>query len=232
MMKKYYKYTFVLLLLFPLMINATTYNVAKSSANEYYRNIDNDGRYFRLDSLHYGYTNSGITNISDFKTGGLLNETEYIISKSGISRSSYLAPGNNYWIMPKSGKTYILGTGIKEIDRTSNAPNTRVTEYLRHSIRSSGKGTIDNPWVFEEVYKISVTVKNKTGGSIVKEVKYVSKKGNATFEYIPATGYTYGAINCEGIDNNSTTVSKDEGRNSITIRNITSNIDCKVLFTK
>ena len=81
------------------------------------------------------------------------------------------------------------------------------------------------------VFKVTVTAKNKAGGSVTKEVQYISKKGNATFDFIPATGYTYGTADCEGVEDPSTTITKNAG-NSITIRNITGNIDCKVLFKK
>lgn len=230
MFKKYYKYIFVVLLLFPMIVSATTYSVAKTSANEYYKRVDYEGKYFRLDVAKYGFTSSGITLVSGFNTGGLLNELEYKISKSGTSRSSYLAPGNYYWIMPKGSDTYVLGTSVKDMASNSNVPNTRVVEYIRHGTRASGKGSMDKPWIFEEAYKVNVTVKNKTGGTVAKEVQYISKKGNATFNYTLDAGYSYGTIDCEGIES-GTTVSKDAG-NSVTIRNITSNIDCKILFKK
>ena len=85
-MKKYIKVFLLFALIVPVFISASSsdYASAVDKANNYYKKVDTEGKFFRNDSLPYSYKNKKVSSDGSLKTGGFLNILEYKISKSNI----------------------------------------------------------------------------------------------------------------------------------------------------
>ena len=226
-MKKNILKLLLVLLLMPIFINASTFSESTKIVNDYCNQVDADGRYLRCkDSLDYGYKNNKITVTANFKKGGLLNESEFKISKTNKVNNkaidSYLAPGVSYWLIDGSNKA--IDTAITTTDNAG----TRPTEYVRHFVKATGTGTRENAWEFEDIYKVTLSVVNK-GGNVVDDIKFVNKNGSTTLSYTTNNGFTVSNVTCSGISAANVDTST---YNVVKLNNINKDTDCRITFEK
>ena len=96
----------IILLMFPIFLKAENYNFnnAKSEANNYINQsqFSKRNKYLILDNPKFILNESGKVELDNsYKTGGLLNKTEYCIStgNNNCNGSSYLVTPAAYWTL-------------------------------------------------------------------------------------------------------------------------------------
>ena len=151
-MKKLFKLLVIITLFFPFIVFAAVkvdYNDAKYGANNYITDFKNYKWYIDLNTDNkYVYNGTNFSSLDGFKTGGLINKSEYDISVNKFR--TYLKTARSYWTITNSGdKTYCVESGkFSLLERTSKSSGVRPTEYVLTQTEVSGQGSYTNPWVF------------------------------------------------------------------------------------
>ena len=151
-MKKLFKLLVIITLFFPFIVFAAVkvdYNDAKYGANNYITDFKNYKWYIDLKTGDkYVYNGTNFSSLDGFKTGGLINKSEYDISVNKFR--TYLKTARSYWTITNSGdKTYCVESGkFSLLERTSKSSGVRPTEYILTQTEVSGQGSYTNPWVF------------------------------------------------------------------------------------
>ena len=151
-MKKIFKMLVIITLFFPFIVFAAVkvdYNDAKYGANNYITDFKNYKWYIDLNTGNkYVYNGTNFSSLDGFKTGGLINKSEYDISVNKFR--TYLKTARSYWTITNSGdKTYGVESGkFSLLERTSKSSGVRPTEYVLTQTEVSGQGSYTNPWVF------------------------------------------------------------------------------------
>ena len=151
-MKKLFKLLVIITLFFPFIVFAAVkvdYNDAKYCANNYITDFKNYKWYIDLNTGNkYVYNGTNFSSLDGFKTGGLINKSEYDISVNKFR--TYLKTARSYWTITNSGdKTYCVESGkFSLLERTSKSSGVRPTEYVLTQTEVSGQGSYTNPWVF------------------------------------------------------------------------------------
>ena len=151
-MKKLFKLLVIITLFFPFIVFAAVkvdYNDAKYGANNYITDFKNYKWYIDLKTGDkYVYNGTNFSSLDGFKTGGLINKSEYDISVNKFR--TYLKTARSYWTITNSGdKTYCVESGkFSLLERTSKSSGVRPTEYVLTQTEASGQGSYTNPWVF------------------------------------------------------------------------------------
>ena len=151
-MKKLFKLLVIITLFFPFIVFAAVkvdYNDAKYGANNYITDFKNYKWYIDLNTGNkYVYNGTNFSSLDGFKTGGLINKSEYDISVNKFR--TYLKTARSYWTITNSGdKTYCVESGkFSLLERTSKSSGVRPTEYVLTQTEVSGQGSYTNPWVF------------------------------------------------------------------------------------
>ena len=151
-MKKLFKMLVIITLFFPFIVFAAVkvdYNDAKYGANNYITDFKNYKWYIDLNTGNkYVYNGTNFSSLDGFKTGGLINKSEYDISVNKFR--TYLKTARSYWTITNSGdKTYGVESGkFSLLERTSKSSGVRPTEYVLTQTEVSGQGSYTNPWVF------------------------------------------------------------------------------------
>ena len=170
-------------------INATEkYSGSVQRANNY---INEDGYSSKSKYLIYGggtpyKFDNGIISKSDyFYNGGLLNKDE--LSLSVVGNSSYLITGTPYWTMTnaENGNRYAVGRYNLSIEGLNSQLDTRVTEYVKPTVKTKGSGTYSDPWYFVAGYNVRITTNNIEYGYFGKDE---SGKEVITFEKMVDAG--------------------------------------------
>ena len=209
--------------LFVSGVNAkTTYNNTPDFSNDYIKHYKDYTRYLVTTDSPYGYDSGIVAYDDDYKTGGLLNEYEFNISKD-TTGNTYLFNGLEYWTMTKSG------SGMRFIDpsvasylntRSKNLlSGIRVTNYVQNGIYLRGSGTINDPWTFIEKYYVRF-VYDDTKVTITPQVIMVPNEGTAIVTVTNSTNYEYAGNDCNGTYNSST--------EKLTISNIKKDTTCNI----
>lgn len=151
-MKKLFKLLIIITLFFPFIVFAAVkvdYNDAKYGANNYITDFKNYKWYVDLNTGNkYVYNGTNFSSLDGFKTGGLINKSEYDISVDKFR--TYLKTARSYWTMTSSGdKTYsVENNKFSLLERTSKSSGVRPSEYILTQTEVSGQGSYINPWVF------------------------------------------------------------------------------------
>ena len=151
-MKKLFKLLVIITLFFPFIVFAAVkvdYNDAKYGANNYITDFKNYKWYVDLNTGNkYVYNGTNFSSLDGFKTGGLINKSEYDISVDKFR--TYLKTARSYWTMTSSGdKTYsVENNKFSLLERTSKSSGVRPSEYILTQTEVSGQGSYINPWVF------------------------------------------------------------------------------------
>ena len=135
----------------------TIYNETPTFTNDYIKQFRQYQKYIISEPVKYGFVNGNLTTSSKFKTGGLLNKDEFILSLDK-NNSSYLFNGLEYFTMTENG------TNVVVIDPNSSnyfsnksqnySSGIRVTNYVQNDVHLKGKGTKIEPWEFDEKYYV------------------------------------------------------------------------------
>ena len=240
-------FIFLLIFIFPLVINASNYETESNNANRYIlRNtyINTYSRYL-LDGnesfrIPFAFNNGSLSTRDEFVYGGLLNKDEYILSKNSKG-NSYLYDGSSYWTMTENGSNVftISYSGEKEVSSTSEEYLARATEFVRPETAVSGSGTINDPWVFEPMYNITfVTDESKaTFISLNNRNLNDSEKANVSTYILgkcsttgciadivvePKSGYQYIANDCNG--------RYDTESHHLIVSNLNRDLTCTIRF--
>ncbi len=225
-MKRIIKLIIVLVIAFPIFLNATSYGDARDIANNYNSKFPTFKKYLRYEDagLPYGY--------SGFKYGGFVSLNEFKITLNGKTNPaySYLYDGISYWSYPNYA---IDDTYETNYAASKSSYGTKVTEFVRSKTKVKGTGTYDNPWIFVDRYHVEVssngfgsvsvsTASRKVANSEGKQIEEVEEGENSIFNLSPDTGYVYQGNTC------GTNVTVHN--NILTIKNVTANINCSVTF--
>ena len=130
-MKKLFKLLVIITLFFPFIVFAAVkvdYNDAKYGANNYITDFKNYKWYIDLKTGDkYVYNGTNFSSLDGFKTGGLINKSEYDISVNKFR--TYLKTARSYWTITNSGdKTYCVESGkFSLLERTSKSSGVRPT---------------------------------------------------------------------------------------------------------
>ena len=200
-MKKTLLFFLTILLLFPVILNATSYGSAESTSKRYINNFLNPDRYIKVTK------------------GALISkaEVEKTIVKKDLTVSSYMYDGTKFW----AKDSYIIGETIEK--KTSGDAKTKVTELVLHDTKVKGRGKYNDPWMFVDTYK--VTVKSNGNGLIdnaPSATKKVSSFGSVSFTITPDSGFKYLNNTCNSIGTLS--------GSTFTISNVEKDIECIVSF--
>ncbi len=200
-MKKVFNLLLTILLLIPILVNASSFNSATGIASRYINNFLNPNRYIKMNS------------------GDLISkeEVERTIVRPGMTVSSYMYDGTKFWAKNK----YIIG---EEIEMYAEGDvKTKVTEIVLHDTKVKGTGKFTDPWIFVDTYKVTVfTSANGTIDGQQSVTKNVDSNGNVSFTIEPNSGYKY-------LNNNCGATSEVIG-NILTIKNVEKDITCGVTF--
>jgi len=209
-MKKILKYVLLIILIFPIFIEAATYDDALELKKDYitkYKNYDS-------------YINS---------EGSFLNIKEYNLSKSEGSKYSYLASGTSFWLEDDatcSDGHYVLSDSLK-CNKEDNSYGIKLIYNIESNVSVSGKGTQSNPWEFLENYKLYVDTIDTTKGTVTPSgSEYITKGENINKEYTIETkpGYENPTVLC------TNSYKPEIIDNKFTINSITENTSCNVDF--
>ncbi len=225
-MKRIIKLIIVLVIAFPIFLNATSYGDARDIANNYNSKFPTFKKYLRYEDagLPYGY--------SGFKYGGFVSLNEFKITLNGKTNPaySYLYDGISYWSYPNYA---IDDTYETNYAASKSSYNTKVTEFVRSKSTVKGTGTYDNPWLFLNKYYVEVT--SSGNGTVVlnsnarrvandegREMEEVDEGSTSAFKFNPEIGYVYQGNTCGEnvvIENNV-----------LKIKNVNKDIKCSISF--
>ena len=151
-MKKLFSLLVLITLFFPFIVCAAVkinFEDAKYSANNYITDYDNYKWYIDFKTGNkYVYNGSKFSTSDGFKTGGLVNQSEYDISVERFR--TYLKTARSYWTMTSNGnKIYSVDNGkYSLLEKSSKSSGVRPTEYILHQTEVTGQGSYADPWVF------------------------------------------------------------------------------------
>ena len=151
-MKKLFSLLVLITLFFPFIVCAAVkvnFEDAKYSANNYITDYDNYKWYIDFKTGNkYVYNGSKFSTSDGFKTGGLVNQSEYDISIEKFK--TYLNTARSYWTMTSNGnKIYSVDNGkYSLLEKSSKSSGVRPTEYILHQTEVTGQGSYAAPWVF------------------------------------------------------------------------------------
>ena len=189
-MKKFISFI-IIFLLFTIVEAKTLYSNVPDFSNDYIKRMSQSQRYFVTKNSKYGFTSKAVEN-SKFKTGGLLNESEFNIV--GGSRS-YLFNGLTFFTMTEgSGKVKTVDPtasgGIAELSTSSGVSGVRVTNYIRSGVNVEGYGSRVSPWRVSEKYVVTFKY-DDTKITVRPTSVTITRGGHVTVDVLPTTQYTY-----------------------------------------
>lgn len=227
-MKKIF-YLIIGLLLIPSVVFASaTYEKGVDIANKYIYDYPDYSRYIKLTGdLPYWINSSNKATVhTGFKTGGFLNEREYIITANGAT--SWLAPGIEYWIANPSSDYRVLNVKV-EPSSASATSGVRVTEFVRTEVKIKGAGTKTNPWVFSDGYVVKVGSSDQSLGTVVGGCEHVQEGGSCVFNLTYDSNQGVDVSNCKTTVESKGATFSQSGK-TVTISNVHSDISCFIDF--
>ena len=215
----------IMIIILPIMVNAESYSKEINKTNNYilgsdYR--DTYERYLKI-GLPYGFLNRKIVENSEFNKGGLISKEEYDITSNKTLTESYLFEGESYWTQTQDGteKHYVVGEEASK--NNSESYRSRTTEYINNEAKITGKGTISDPWVFSQIYKVDLDVE---GAEInYKNGQYIERDKELVIGVTPNGSNRYITNNC-GIYFKE----YNAGTKEITMQRVNRDLRCKVIF--
>lgn len=221
----------MIVLALPTIINAGTYQEEVKNANDllkqdFYTNTYE--KYILLGKkIKFEYSNEKLKYNSLFKNGGFLSREEYEITQ--VRGLSYLLTEPSYWTLSKEkNNIYVITADNFDVPREADSNySARVTEYIKPKTVVSGSGTLNDPWQFDPMYKVTVVTNEEYATVENGNNEYV--KGNcntsectAHVKIVGKKGYRYISNDCNG--------EYDLKSQTLTINNVRKNLDCNVEF--
>lgn len=222
----------ITILFLPFSINATVrnnYDITKENTNLYINDFSRNNIYIIKSTSSFNvpfiYNNGALSVDTYFKNGGLLNKYEFLVSKSK-ENDTYLFNGNNYWTLTSNGdKVYMIDNSATDnisLQEKTVLSGGRVTEYIREETGVSGSGTYVDPWIFTELYEITMNSSDKMKGTVLPQ-KYIAREGETVyFNVNPVDKYEYASNNCNLVYENG----------KLKIESVNKNMNCIVNFKK
>lgn len=218
----------VLLILFmflPIFVNADTFSLGVENANRYMSTPTYSKTYERYlvhgNNIPFDYSlTSGVLYNPLFVKGGFISKYEY--DNTVLSNQSYLYGGLKYWTSTgEENSKYVVG--LPSMVDINSSYSSRVTEFVEHDTKVTGKGSFEDPWVFVPKFKVYFYTDNYELGMVNQAIsdEYYYRGDSATAEIIPRLGQ-YSTNSCNA-------VYKD---NKLVLYNVNKDIYCKVLFEK
>ena len=202
-MKKYINILIVvIIMILPINIKGSTYNVEKGNAQDYLNRsnyVHTYSRYlinvndepYNVKKIPFGFSNGRPVANNSFRKAGFISREEYkltIDSKLyGTGKEiSYLNEGMAFWTQDEEGtKAYIINKKGKEelIEQELTGVTTpvygRATVFVKSETKISGVGTISQPWTFDPIYKVTLkTDAKKVNAEIDETTNGVYVRGN------------------------------------------------------
>ena len=203
-MKKIAKYVIMIMLMLPMYIKAYTYEAAINKANNYIFTYNDYNEYIHIaNDMPYNYNNSENQILSYFKNGGFISKEEYLITN--INNNSYLATGLEYWTLSQyaANRNFTIDIGLSNRAYTEDT-DIRITQFVQSDAEITGAGTKNNPWVFKEIFSVTLSSAKPARGKLsLKECDVNDKHNqiivkkfdgtNAYFYICPTTHFEYDA---------------------------------------
>src|SRR5574344_176541 len=109
-LKKYSRFL-LLVLMFPIVLNAATKNsfaVSKNYLESYVNGLHDNNIYVEKGTTKFVYNSGVVSSNSNYKYAGLLNIDEFNLTKNEKG-NTYLYDGREYWTMTESGNdAYVI----------------------------------------------------------------------------------------------------------------------------
>ena len=217
---KYIVRTFILIIGFIFCINlnaSTIYGKVPNFSNDYLKRYNDYSRYLVTTDSPYGFLNNASTFDNDYRTGGLLNREEFIISKD-INGNTYLFNGLSYWTMTKSNNNIIIvdpsDTSYLSEDVIDAKYGIRVTDYVQNGVYLRGSGTSFDPWIFMDKFLVRFVFDDSKIG-ITPQSLFVPEDGTAVATVTDTAIYTYNDNDCGAVYNNGTLTLSNVKRDTI-----------------
>lgn len=187
MKKILYFFLLNIILLFPIILKAETYEKAEEISNSYMNRTD-----FKNSYNKYIY----IQNANKF--GDLITKEEFVLTTKNMKNGyeninySYLWDSRPFQSKSKDGEKYIsISNGYNSYTKTdsTNTQNirTKVTEYVKSDASVYGSGTYTDPWLFAPEYKVFIKVNDLTKGYITDRTNKSIKKESVEY-FITSNG--------------------------------------------
>ena len=228
-MKKIVKLLLFIILIIPIVLNASTFSTERGNANtlldkENY--VNTRDKYILYGSnVKYNYQNRTNAIITGFTNGGFISRDEYKLTI--VKNNSYLFDGVEYWTLTESSGKYYAIT-YSDIDTPKSVDSNykgRATEFVKSNVSVKGSGKLNDPWTFDPMYKVTASVEHGT----ILEGNNTYVRGNcdrtectAQIKIQPQDGYRYITNNCSGIYNKETQI--------LRVSNVKRDTVCNVIF--
>ncbi len=230
-MKKVIRLLFLFVLVLPCIVSAGTYKEEVKNANDLIKQefyINTYEKYIlQGKKIKYEYSNGKVLINKSFTKGGFISKDEYELTR--VNNGSYLLSSSDFWTLTKDGKNYyaITNKGAVSEEETKDKYFARVTEYVKPKTVVSGSGTESDPWQFDPMYKVSVTVNSEYATIVSGNNEYVNGNCNdkactSEVKITGSKGYRYLSNDCGGVYDIKTKI--------LTIKNVKNNLECHVDF--
>ena len=228
-MKKIFKLFLFIILMIPIVLNASTFSTERGNANTLLDKenfINTRDKYILYgNNIKYNYQNRTNQLISGFTNGGFISRDEYKLTI--VRNNSYLFDGVEYWTLTESSSKYYAIT-YSDIDTPKSVDSNykgRATEFIKNNVSVKGSGKLNDPWTFDPMYKVTATA--EYGTVIEGNNTYVRGNCNGTectaqIKIQPRDGYRYITNNCNGIYNKETQI--------LRVSNVKRDLVCNVVF--
>ena len=222
----------LIILVFPVFVDALQYSAEVNKANDLLYKEKYVHTYEKYivhgTNIRFEYSNSTSKVNSSFTSGGFISLDEFNLTKK--NNVSYLFEGVEFWTLSKSGSNiYAITYG----DITAKSPNStyggRVTEFVNPYVKISGQGKISNPWTFDSIYKVSALTDSRyatieSGNNVYVRGGCTDNDCTARIVITPKTGSRYITNDCDGL--------YDESNHTLIINNVKRDTRCTVSFGK
>ena len=233
-MKRMKKLLLVIMIMIPIFVKAGSYTSEVAKANNFI-NLDNYKNSYdkyvinrkETTTIKFEYYNGTIRANSSFINAGFISKSEYELTvKNG---GTYIFDGIEYWTLTKDGSNVYAITydNMGTPKNPDNNYSARVTEYLKPTAKIKGKGTLNDPWTLDPVYKVEVATDSRYATITSDTVQYVrglcsQSDCTATFAFQPKEGYRHITQDCDAEYNDST--------NIMTVKNVKRDTKCTLVY--
>ena len=221
------------LLMFPVILSAGTYDVEVNKANNLL-NKENFVHTYEKYIVHgsdikFEFSNNVNKTNTSFTKGGFISMDEFNLTK--VRNASYLFEGIEFWTLSTNGSNVyaITYNDINTAKSKSSSYSGRATEFVNPTVTVHGEGKLNNPWTFDSIYKVSAKVDTRyatieSGNNAYVKGGCTNAECTARIKIVEKTGNRYIANDCDGL--------YDDTTKTLTVNNIKRDTVCNVTFGK
>ena len=222
-----------ILLMFPAILSAGTYDVEVNKANNLLNKesfVHTYEKYIVYGSnIKFEFSNNVNKTNTSFTRGGFISMDEFNLTK--VRNASYLFEGIEFWTLSTNGSNVyaITYNDINTAKSKSSSYNGRVTEFANPTVTVHGEGKLNNPWTFDPIYKVSAKVDTRyatieSGNNAYIKGGCTSAECTARIKIVEKTGNRYIANDCDGL--------YDDTTKTLIVNDIKRDTVCNVTFGK